>query len=358
MKESLFKRIIFEKRYRLLRHVLFWVVIDLVYPTMDLGNHVSFVESYTIALVLTPQSIIYAYGVIYWLVPRYLITEKYGRFLLFFVIWVFVGLLLNALSHYLFYSGPDGRSWRTTMSPADFIRGSFNLVSFIVNNSIAMFALFIKMFKYWYIKQRQTLQLATEKLAAELQLLKAQLHPHFLFNTLNSLYALVLEKSDKAPEMLMKLSGLLSYMLYNCNATAVSLEKEVEIMEHYISLEQERYGERLEISVSIDGDLSGKEIAPLLLLPFLENSFKHGAAEQLGKAWISLDLSLLGQGLQLNLVNGRRARAAASSAHYEPETGIGIENVRRRLDLLYPGRFSLKMGAEEELFYVALTLQL
>lgn len=221
-------------------------------------------------------------------------------------------------------------------------------------NTVAMIGGFIKFFKYWYAEQQQKIQAEKEKLNAELELLKAQLHPHFLFNTLNNLYSLVYEKSDKAPQMLMRLSGLLSYVLYECKADEVLLSKEISIIKDYVALEKERYGDRLEVSFNFSGDIDDKMIAPMLLQPFIENAFKHGTSEQIGKVWMSIDLSVKENQLYFKVINSCDNNPVAT-----PEKpGVGIENVKKRLGLLYPGKFELQNGIEGDVYIVSLSLEL
>jgi LytS/YehU family sensor histidine kinase len=220
--------------------------------------------------------------------------------------------------------------------------------------TVAGFAGTIKLAKYWYQQHQLNQQLEKEKLKAELQLLKAQVHPHFLFNTLNNLYALTLTNSAQAPEVVLKLSGLLRYMLYECNVPHVSLVRELQLMSDYLQLEKLRYGDRLDLSVNISGDPAGKLMAPLLLIPFLENSFKHGASEHLDQAWISVDILVRDNTLKFKVIN---AIPAAESPQVLTG-GLGLVNVRKRLQLLYPGTHELKTIREGETFLVSLTLQL
>jgi LytS/YehU family sensor histidine kinase len=219
------------------------------------------------------------------------------------------------------------------------------------------FAAMITLVKHFYRKDQANQQLIQEKLTAELQLLKAQVHPHFLFNTLNNLYSLTLLKSDHAPEVVLKLSALLRYMLYECNAPLVPLHREIRMMQDYVELEKLRYGDRLDLALNVQGNPGGKAVAPLLLLPFLENAFKHGASEQLDQAWIALDLTVKGNLLKMKLINGvseaTEPTGPGTGAH-----GIGLQNVRKRLDLLYPGRYELKSLREAETFMVTLSLSL
>jgi LytS/YehU family sensor histidine kinase len=220
------------------------------------------------------------------------------------------------------------------------------------------FAATIKLLKYFYFKQRDNQQLLQEKLTAELQLLKSQVHPHFLFNTLNNLYSLTLTKSDQAPEIVVKLSGLLRYMLYECNTPKVPLMKEISMLNSYIELEKLRYGAHLDISVSIRGDLEHKQIAPLLLLPFIENSFKHGASELLDQAWISLDIFVKEDTLRFKLINSKPENTLPLNNEINHSAGIGLTNVKKRLALIYPGLHELKVTTEEDTFIVNLSLTL
>ena len=220
--------------------------------------------------------------------------------------------------------------------------------------TIGGFAAAIKLVKVWYLKQEAYQQIEREKLQAELQLLKSQIHPHFLFNTLNNLYALTLSKSNQSPAVVLKLSELLRYMLYDCNAPEVPLTKEIAFMRNYIGLEQLRYGDRLDMSVTISGDCEGKLIAPLLLIPFLENAFKHGTSEQLEQAWMHVELSVQANVLKFKVINSRE-----ENPHNDMYAGgIGLQNVHKRLQLLYADRHELKIVAEEETFMIALTLEL
>jgi two-component system sensor histidine kinase AlgZ len=196
------------------------------------------------------------------------------------------------------------------------------------------------------------MQAEKEKIVSELQLLKAQVHPHFLFNTLNNIYSFSLENSPKTPGLILKLSSLLSYMLYDCKAEEVLLEKEIEVMKNYIDLEKERYGNKIDISLNIEGDIKDKFIAPLLLLPFLENAFKHGTSEQVEKSWLSIDINVEQFTFRCKIANSKNEIVPVS------KTGIGIQNVKQRLRFLYPDKHELKMADEGVFFVVSLVLEL
>jgi LytS/YehU family sensor histidine kinase len=204
----------------------------------------------------------------------------------------------------------------------------------------------------WYKKQQEWLQVQQEKIAAELHLLKAQLHPHFLFNTLNNIYSFALENSSKTPYLILKLSSLLRYILYECRSEEVMLEKELEVMKNYIDLERERYGEKIDITICMEGEIAGKKIAPLLLLPFLENAFKHGTSEQLDKPWLRVGILVEGSLMTCKIINSK------NETGFGRKNGVGIHNVQSRLRLLYPGKYTLHLYDEGNQYIVNLVLQL
>jgi LytS/YehU family sensor histidine kinase len=209
------------------------------------------------------------------------------------------------------------------------------------------------MHKFWRVEMFQKLQFAQEKTQAELALLKAQLHPHFLFNTLNNLYTLILRESDRAPDMLRRLTGILNYVLNECHADQVPLEREIAFCRDYIDLEKERYGDRLDIDVMFSGDLENKFITPMLFQPFIENAFKHGASEQVGQVWIDIRLTALDNQLEFIVTN-----SAAPADRAPASGGIGIANIHRRLQLLYPDRYRFVREQQEGMYSIALTIEL
>jgi len=207
----------------------------------------------------------------------------------------------------------------------------------------------IKYIKYWWLKQKESERLERENINTELQLLKAQIHPGFLFNALNNIYAHSLAASPRAPEMLLKLSDLLSYMLYECDQPLVPLEKEVEMMKDYMALEKIRLNDSIEMELSITGDMTGKMIAPFLLLPFIENSFKQ-SSELTEQAWINMDISVADHSFLMKLAHG-----------VMPETPIvenGLANVQKRLNLIYGQKHELKISREPEMQIALLKIQL
>jgi len=283
----------------------------------------------------------------YWVLPKFLLKGKYVQFGIIILLWFIAGWLLNYVYRIYFFIPVQEYLHVKNIVPGGWQPGSFLLLT-----TAAGLTSIIVLFKYWFKKQQEWMQAEREKVTAELQLLKAQVHPHFLFNTLNNIYSFSLENSPKTPGLILKLSSLLSYMLYDCRTDEVLLEKEIEIMKNYIDLEKERYGNKIEISWNVEGDVEDKRIAPLLLLPFLENAFKHGTSEQLEKPWLSVDISV-----RQNTLKGKIANSKNEFVPFR-NSGIGIQNVQKRLAFIYPDQHELKLSDEGSFFVISLWIEL
>ncbi len=203
-------------------------------------------------------------------------------------------------------------------------------------------------------KELERIQLLEkEKLANELKFLKAQINPHFLFNTLNNLYSFVLIQSPKAPDMIMQLSGILDYVLYKSQNKEVALNDEVKTIEHFIKLEQIRYGERLEVELKTDGDLS-IGISPLILLSIVENAFKHGASGDIDYPKIKIDIREQNQEIHCVVWNTKSQHVGEINDAYK--VGIGLSNIERQLKLIYPEKHELKIEDGKQEFSVFLKI--
>lgn len=208
--------------------------------------------------------------------------------------------------------------------------------------------------RYARISTQQT-ELKRMNADLELNFLKSQMNPHFLFNSLNNIYALALQQSEKTPGLILQLSDLMRYMLYECNAAQVALDKELNFLRDYIGLEKVRHGEKVKIEFNIKGETSQKQIAPLLLLPFVENAFKHGVNAQLGPAWVSVDFNAEDPegGCTFVVRNNKPVKTEKTSSR---AGGIGLENARKRLDLLYPNKYLLHVDNHNEVYQVELKI--
>jgi sensor histidine kinase YesM len=353
-----------QPRQRFLRHFIFWAawwlyfsaiywynqhIIEFAYDKfIKLGSYVllkSFLLLFIHALA--------CYVFIYFLLPRYLLKSKWlklttGVFLLSILV-VVTGYLMYGLVFPFVESIFNNRAVdaNTALLWTSISIGLLNA------SKVIAAAATIKLMKYWWLKQKEKERLEKERINTELQLLKAQIRPGFLFKALNNIYAYSLAGSPRASEMLLKLSDLLSYMLYECDQPLVPLEKEIEMMKEYMALEKIRMADSLEMEIEVKGRTQNKLIAPFLLLPFIENSFKHGNA-MTEKCWISLEIKVEENAYLIKLINGISPEISSQPGFY----GNGLVNVQKRLNLLYPSRHELKMTAEEEVFLVILKIQL
>lgn len=340
---------IFSSRYRLWRHILYWSFHISIWSAfwVYMGVPIPYERQLLYMTLWTPAFILFSYPLVYGAVPYLLLKGKLLAFFLTILGWGVVGLYIDeAYRSYVIIP------FQETLALDRAIPRGPMATCFLCLTTSAASPMIIKFFKLWSIKQQAWMHAQQEKVIAQFQLLRAQLHPHFLFNTLNNIYAFALERSPKTPDMILRLSSLLSYMLYECRGEEVLLEKEVEVMKNYIDLEKERYGDKIDVSVNIVGDLCDQYISPLLILPFLENAFKHGTSEQLGRPWMSLDISLKDNLLKCKVVNSKN--------EYVPhhQNGVGIDNVKKRLEFLYHDKYDLKLADEGDFFVVSLTLEL
>ncbi len=336
---------IFSPRYHLWRHIAYWLIDLLIWSAFWTLQNDTFGHNFLRLLVWMPLFVLYSYPLIYWMVPKILLKGKFILSATIILLWGVAGWYI-----YMFYSIKVFVPAQLAMHFPTAYHGSAAgyLCMTTTTSGIVIFAIF----KQWTQQQKQWLQAQQEKITAEMQLLKAQVHPHFLFNTLNNIYSFSLENSSKTPGLILKLSSLLSYMLYDCIAADVRVEKELEVMKNYIELERERYGDKIDISWSVEGEIKDKFIAPLMMLPFLENAFKHGTSEQIERSWLGVDVSVIDNTLKAKISNSKNEKVRYS------ENGIGIANVRKRLQFIYPGKHDLKFSDEGLFFVVALVIRL
>ncbi|RYY68140.1 MAG: hypothetical protein EOO13_13110 [Chitinophagaceae bacterium] len=338
---------------RLLQHGLFWCFQVFIYT----GNYVKG-DDYKMALVSTllflPLHMIFTYTQLYVLIPRLLLRRKIARYILYTLLLTQLVYSINLIYYsFVVYPLTTGLvctffKWEQLWS---FNAGEFRAVfSFFM---ICGLAVSVKLLKKWYQENNRNQRIEKEKLSMELNMLKAQVHPHFLFNTLNNLYALTLSKSEKAPLAVSNLADLLRYMLYECDEREVPLEKEITVLNKYMELEKLRYGNRIELSFSCTGDIRRLRIAPLILLPFVENSFKHGVSDQLEQCWVNLHLHAEEDSFTFNLSN-----SCSNGFVHGAAGGIGLQNIRKRLDLMYPGQYTLAINEAPEMYAVKLQMKL
>lgn len=354
-------------KYRIGRHATFWcfwwLFQGFIYAFVPGPPDITYIErlpySMLESLIFMGDHIFLAYGLMYFVVPVYLLKDRY----LATAIWVFVlfvataalssltGMyIVNPLMAPLLVHNTRAIHWKP--SHTSFYLGL--LAGLRGGITIGGLAAAIKLMKHWYVKQQRNLELKKENVESQLQLLKAQVHPHFLFNTLNNIYSYTQNTSPVASQLVMGLSEMLRYMLYEGSQPIVPLSKEIKMIEEYITLERIRYGNKLDLHIDLPDDTDGLYIAPLLLLPFAENCFKHGTSHVLEHPWLNLQITIQENTMAMKLLNGQ----PSSLGNRDGNHGIGIANVRKRLELIYPGKHELIITNDPDVFIVNLKLEL
>ena len=351
-----------DRYYRWERHLLFWLAVFL-YHVMRVGLMMPEVSSalalrallnYSLTWGVLPNMFV-SYLVAYYLVPKYFNRQRYIAFA-FSIMLLVVMLVANVLFRNYLDLNPRVRSAIGLSGGLAFFYNFRPGIIRVFGNPPLICCLFlsIKILKNWHLGQVESETLAKENASAELQLLKAQIHPHFLFNTLNNIYSFSLNQSPQATTLVRKLSGMLGYMINECDEKLVSLEKELKLIQDYMGLEKVRYGKRLDMQVEIHGDFENKLIAPLLMIPFVENSFKHGTSQMLQHPWIKLEITTVNDQLFFRLSNSKPSLSHANKQN----KGIGLTNVQKRLHLVYPGRHQLDISETEDMFTVNMQILL
>lgn len=350
-----FERLLFP-RNRILGHVLFWVLY-LAYFTLSYASfRDNYLQSFTEVFCTLPTKMGATYLTLYWLIPRFLDQKKYWAFTIWFLlVAVAIGYLDRWIIH-LYYVPKYLPNYDYATYPMLHFGKALQRTTNVY--TIVFAAAAIKLIKRNYQNEKIAQELSREKLDAELKFLKAQIHPHFLFNTLNTLYSLTLQNSPRSAEVVLKLSNLLDYMLYDCNVPRISLRKEVNQVKNLIELERLRYSDRLEVDFTLTGDVKNQQVPPLLMLPFIENAFKHGVSKKTEDAFIHIDLRVKEDTLILRVENSSSPDDNGSQEK-EYTKGIGLRNVRRRLDLIYgPEKYDLQVFNEEDTFMIVLRIPL
>jgi len=219
--------------------------------------------------------------------------------------------------------------------------------------AVILLSIVFRLFSQKIAKEKQEIVIQNEQLLSEMKFLKSQVNPHFLFNALNNIYTLVHLKHKHAPTMLMKLSDMLRYMLYECNDEWVNLEKEIAYINNYIELQQLKTEKSQNIRVNFNEIQNTTLIPPLLLIPFIENSFKHSRIEDTNFGWVSINLNVNENHIQFQISNSK----PTTSTIKDETGGIGLENVKRRLELLYPNKYELIIEDTDQEFIVSLNLE-
>lgn len=337
-------------RNRVIQHALFWVFsFWFLLQFFAYSNEINktdwiYAGLFHLPLVLT------VYINLKLLIPKFLNRKRYMLYvtllivLILFTAW-FLQFTFEVLTDYIF----PGYYFISYYELTDYVK--FGLAYLVLTT-------LLKLSKGWFelYETKQLLEkLKSEKLQAELSALKGQINPHFLFNSLNSIYSLSIENEPVVPQFILKLSEVLRYMIYESNVEKVPLKKEINYLKNYVELQRLRVDEQATVNMQIKGKISNQKIAPLLLIPLVENGFKHGIKGDTENAFIHIFINVGYQHFQFNVKNNKGQVDEIETDQFK---GIGLQNVQRRLELLYPGKHEMKIKESNTIFEVDLKLDL
>lgn len=345
-----------------LYHIPFWIAYHCMWWAIAVG---SFSEVAANIMVFSPYSIKSAFYVIfqalgvyfnlYFLIPRYLQKGRY-------VLYVCLLLLTIICTAAVIATGYPASAWLSGKSLMSLYGAGSNFMHFFQSNTLlstvasTTIAMSVKLTKNWIQAQRREQLLQTEKLETELKFLKYQFNPHFLFNTINSIFFLIHKNPDMASSSLAKFSDLLRHQLYENNDKLIALNKEISYLENFVELERLRQNKNLVIDVEIDEHYNGHlGIVPFILMTFVENAFKHVSKDDDKPNWIKIKINTSQRHMFFMVSNSKSACVNKSVLSYG---GIGLQNAQRRLELLYPRQYELDIQDDQNRFEVNLTLPL
>ena len=343
---------------RFISHLVFWLFVFISLPILAALNSGSIEKTTFSSLAFLPAQLLASYFLVYYQVPKLLFKKKYLRFGVSFILSVYLFLVLSKVSN-MYLSEYFMPKHFKDLTLIEIVADPFHL-AVVYFPSVYVFVflmLMIKAFKDRFEERHQLEVLQKEKATTELKFLKSQTNPHFLFNTLNNLYALTLDRSEKAADVVLKLSDMLDYMLYQCKDDVVPLKKEISFIQDYIDLESLRYGKKLTLNFTHHLHCPNVMIAPLILISFVENAFKHGASNTLKNSVIKIDLTTNQEQLCFKVFNTKPAINPGDKKN-ESRYGIGLSNAKRQLELNYKNSYDLKSTKTDSDFQIELNINL
>lgn len=333
-------------RYKLL-HIAYWLyALFSLTHIMQRNYGGSWSENFAFAANATLFQITCVYMVIYSLLPKYLIRQKYFRFVVFALISILIFSVLSAIGGKIVAM----LLWHSNFN-LDFIllRAFSESTDMAIVTGVFSAAVILQS---KYSSDQLNRRLERERLEAELNFLKGQINPHFIFNVINSIYVLIEEDKKLASEMLLKFSGLLRYQLYECQSPAMPIERELNFLRDYIGLESIRNRENLRVVVDMSTSINHFEISPFILTPFVENAFKHVSHWSRNENYIRITADRKNSEFCFSVTNTTEAPAHQNGTY----GGIGLENVKKRLNLIYPQRHTLNIIQQPDIYTVTLTI--
>ncbi|GGZ85825.1 histidine kinase [Algibacter mikhailovii] len=316
---------------------------------MRWGNYFdNYVYSFKSNVVEFAIHIIIVYGNVFYLIPKFILRKKYKTYVaIMFLILVLVYVIRTSLNYILVTE----QAYPESVVPSSVFDFNYIVQVILGELYVISFVTSIKFIAEWFIEKKKNENLAKLQLSTELKFLRTQIQPHFFFNTLNNLYALTLQKSDNAPKLVIKLSEMMQYVLYDIDGSRTDLLNEINHINNYIDIERLRFNDRVEVDIDISGDIEDVYVPPLLLLSFIENCFKHGMRGN-DKLKINMSFEVLNSGyLEFVLINTFNPIILQDA-----KSGIGNDNAKRRLNLMFSNNFVLESKIEEDKYKLFLKI--
>src|SRR5215204_78595 len=336
----------FITRYKL-HHLFFWMMLFLLWFYLRYQDYSTIERALTITLIKIIDLALLIYICNYLLVPQLLYKKKYGWFILLFIIMIAASTLIKMQLTGRILNNPAllnlSDNWKGR------VYDNFIPHFFLVTAGVA----FKLLFDYTRLQKRLA-EVAKEKAEAELSFLKSQINPHFLFNSLNSVYFLIDKNNPDARQALHKFSDMLRYQLYEANGEKIPIEKEIDYLQDYVHLQQLRKDENYKVQFNCSQEVKNFSIEPLLLIPFVENAFKHISHKAKGDNFVKLDMTRSNGYFEFVVENSCEKGMYTTEQH----GGIGMNNVKRRLELLYPGTHQLTIDDDNDKFKINLKLKI
>lgn len=335
-------------------HVIFWIIYFL-FNTFRWGSYFDdYVYSLKTNLLGFPIHMTLCYLNIFVLMPFLIYRKKYFLYVVSVITAIFIMVMIKFNLTYLLISH---NVWPEGPKPIDTLSLNYTIDMMIGELYVVAFVAAIKITLDFLKEHRRVSDLEKVQLQTELLFLKNQISPHFFFNTLNNIYSLAVVQSKKTPRIILKLSELMRYLLYETRNPRQSLENEILCIQNYLDLERVRHSEALEVNVDISGDIRDKEIAPILLLTFVENAFKHGANKNIGNVKINIKFKIVDDFLYFSITNPMPI-VTVHKDNLKQSSGIGLENVKKRLELGYhKNDYDLKLKSKKNKFIVKLKIK-
>jgi two-component system, LytTR family, sensor kinase len=332
-------------------NAVFWLLYFL-YQWLGLASLYGDYDGYLInACMALPVSLVFSIVAVHVFFRQYYQRDRKATF---YVGVILVSCLLLLIRRYVNYYIMYPRYFPQALHMPFFSWGKL-LVEFVNLYAITGLYALHYFIGFWYEERRRVQELLQQTTLAELDLLKSQVQPHFVFNTLNNIYATALKSSPETATLIAHLSGFLDYNLYDTSRDTVALTAEIDYIKHYVELQKNRYGLRVDVSVNLFDQINDLQIVPLLLLPLVENCFKHGVGDSVEKSWVRIDISRTAEEFSVIIENSRDEDAERVTLH---TGGLGLANVRKRLRLLYPDRHELKTMEGANSYLVILKIKI